>query len=77
MIMMNKTFYTFWVKNPFNEEMILLEDEPFYYLRWKAFRHAKKLLKRLKRTIYVRRITYGNDMCLEWEYPYVDESKVN
>ena len=72
MEMMKKTFYTFWVMNPFNEEMILLEDEPFYYLRFKAFRHANRLVNKLKRTIYLRKVTMGKDTCLEWEFVYAN-----
>lgn len=72
---MRKTFYTFWVFNPFSDEMTLLTSEDLYYLKSSAFSRAKSLVKDKRRDIYVRKISCDSEECLEWKFEYEGEVK--
>ncbi len=70
---MARTFYTLWKTRDHNdEEAILLEEEPIFRTKHRAFKRAKKLAKALVNgwgfTILVRKIRTDTDWCLQWEF---------
>lgn len=71
--MIGKRFYTIWKGTESGDgEAILLEDEPFFYTKRRAFKRATELAKQLApnwdNAILVRYVTIGSDMCKEWVF---------
>lgn len=70
---MRKTFYTLWkAREHETDEALLLDSEPLFHTKKRAFRKAEKLAKDLAKgwdyVILVRKITIGSDMCTEWVF---------
>ena len=70
---MATTFYTIWkAKKDSSDDAILLESEPIFHTKRRAFKRAEKLAKELivgwNFVILVRKIRTDTDMCLEWEF---------
>lgn len=69
------TFYTIWKINKGATDAELLEEEGTFKTRHRAFKRAKKLASKLVydwgEKILVRKITLGNEDCLQWEFPAI------
>lgn len=70
---MAKTFYTIWKgKKDDTDNATLLESEPIFHTKHRAFKRASALAKELivgwDFVILVRRIRTDTDMCLEWQF---------
>ena len=70
---MGKTIYTLWKSDINNtEEALLLDSEPIFRTKHRAFKRAHSLASKLAKgwdqVILVRKITFGSDLCTEWEF---------
>lgn len=71
---MGKYFYTLWkAKEGTDDEDLLLDNEPLFHTKHRAFKRAHALAKDLAKgwnyVILVRRVSLDSDMCLEWVFP--------
>ena len=66
------TFYTIWKGKEGEEEAILLDEEPMFRTKHRAFKRARELAKKLTAgwdyVILVRRIQTDTDICTEWVF---------
>ena len=73
-VIMEKSFYTIWMRNPYNNESFILEEEKVYYFKHSAFKRAKELIKDYE-IILVRKVRLDSDYCLEWKFVKESEEK--
>lgn len=73
--LMAKTFYTLWKGYEDinkSDEAILLDSEPIFHTKHRAFKRAHELAKNLvygwDQAILVRKIRTDTDVCTEWVF---------
>ena len=71
--MLRRSFYTIWKgKADGSDDPVLLEDEPLFNTKHRAFKRARQLADKLvvgwEQAILVRYVTVGSDLCTEWVF---------
>ena len=73
---MAHTFYTLWKGSEDidkSDDAILLDSEPIFHTKHRAFKRAHELAKKLivgwDYVILVRKIRTDTDICTEWVFP--------